>query len=46
MLSKGVKIKNVQKMLGHTNFRQTKRYATVLAKNIIADFDKIDDEKF
>jgi len=44
MLSKGVKIENVSKMLGHTNITQTQRYAKVLAKDVRDDFDKIDAE--
>ena len=41
MLSNGAKIENVSRMLGHTNITQTQRYATVLAKDVHDDFDKI-----
>lgn len=41
MLSNGVKIENVSKMLGHTNITQTQRYAKVLAKSVHDDFDMI-----
>ena len=44
MLSKGARIQNVQKMLGHTNLSQTKRYATVLAKDIMNDFDMVEEK--
>lgn len=38
-LAMGVKIQNVSKMLGHTNTRQTERYAKVLAQSVHDDFD-------
>ena len=41
MLSNGVKIENVSKMLGHTNITQTQRYAKVLAQSVHDDFDMI-----
>ena len=41
MLSNGAKIENVSRMLGHTNITQTQRYATVLAKDVHDDFDKV-----
>lgn len=41
MLSKGARIENVSKMLGHTNIRQTQRYAKVLAKDVLADMDAV-----
>jgi len=41
MLSNGVKIENLARMLGHTNIVQTQRYAKVLAKSVNDDFDKI-----
>lgn len=41
MLRNGAKIENVSKMLGHTNVRQTQRYAKVLAESVHEDFDKI-----
>ena len=39
MLSSGARIENVSKMLGHTNIKQTQRYAKVLASSVIADFE-------
>ena len=41
MLSKGAKIENVSRMLGHTTVKQTERYAKVLAKDVYDDFDKV-----
>lgn len=41
MLSNGSKIQNVSAMLGHTNIRQTQRYAKVLAQSVHDDFDMI-----
>lgn len=41
MLSEGVPIESLSKMLGHTNITQTQRYAKVLAENIMNEFDKI-----
>ena len=41
MLSKGVTIENLSKMLGHTNIQQTMKYAKVLAKSVHADFDMV-----
>ena len=41
MLRNGVKIENVSKMLGHTNIKQTQRYAKVLAQSVHDDFDMI-----
>ena len=41
MLSQGAKIENVSRMLGHTNIRQTQRYAKVLAESVHEDFDKV-----
>ena len=38
-LAMGVKIQNVSKMLGHTNTRQTERYAKVLAESVHEDFE-------
>ena len=35
MLRNGAKIENVSRMLGHTNIRQTQRYAKVLAEAIL-----------
>lgn len=42
MLRNGVKLENVSKMLGHTNIKQTLRYAKVLAESVHDDFDMID----
>ena len=42
MLSKGCPVQNVARMLGHTNLRQTMRYASVLAVDVQSDFKKID----
>lgn len=41
MLRKGAKIENVSRMLGHTNIRQTQRYAKVLAESVHEDFDMV-----
>lgn len=41
MLNSGAKIQNVSAMMGHTNIRQTQRYAKVLAKSVYEDFDKV-----
>jgi integrase len=41
MLSKGAKIENVSRMLGHTTVKQTERYAKVLAKDVYEDFDMV-----
>lgn len=40
-LALGAKIENVSKMLGHTNTRQTERYAKVLAESVHGDFEMI-----
>ena len=40
-LALGVKIQNVSKMLGHTNTRQTERYAKVLAESVHEDFEML-----
>lgn len=42
MLRNGVKIENLSKMLGHTNIKQTQRYAKVLAESVHEDFDMIE----
>lgn len=42
MLSNGVRIENVSRMLGHTNIKQTQRYAKVLAESVHEDFERID----
>lgn len=41
MLSQGVKLENLSKMLGHTKITQTQRYAKILAKDVRNDFDMI-----
>jgi len=41
MLRNGVKIENLAKMLGHSNIKQTQRYAKVLAESVHEDFDMI-----
>lgn len=41
MLAEGAKIENVSRMLGHTNIRQTQRYAKVLAQSVHDDFEMI-----
>jgi len=42
-LSHGVPIEIVSKMLGHTNIKTTQIYAKVLAKDVEAQFDKLDE---
>ena len=44
MLRHGVKLENVSRMLGHTNIRQTLRYAKVLAEDVHRDFEMIEEE--
>ena len=41
MLSEGVRIENIGKMLGQRSLRTTQRYAKVLPQDVYADFDKI-----
>ena len=41
MLRNGVKIENLQKMLGHNSIVTTQRYAKVLAQAVHEDFDMI-----
>jgi integrase len=41
MLRHGVSIENVSKMLGHTNIKQTQRYAKVQAQAVYDDFTKV-----
>lgn len=41
MLRYGAKIENVSRMLGHTNIKQTQRYAKVLAQSVHEDFDLV-----
>ena len=42
MLRNGVKIENLSKMLGHTNIKQTQRYAKVLAESVHDDYEMIE----
>lgn len=46
MLRNGAKIENVSRMLGHTNIRQTQRYAKVLAESVHEDYDKVERKMF
>jgi len=41
MLRNGVKIENLARMLGHTNIKQTQRYAKVMAKSVHDDYDMV-----
>lgn len=41
MLSHGVKVENLAKMMGHTDIKMTQRYAKVLAKDVYQDFEEI-----
>jgi site-specific recombinase XerD len=41
MLSNGVPLEHVSKMIGHTNIRQTQRYAKVMPTAIFDDFEKV-----
>lgn len=41
MLRHGVPIEHVSKMLGHTNIKQTQRYAKIVASDIHDDFSRI-----
>lgn len=41
MLRQGVKVENLQRMLGHKNIRQTMRYAKVLAESVHEDFNMV-----
>lgn len=40
MLRCGAKIENVSRMLGHTNIKQTQRYAKVLAQSVYEDIER------
>lgn len=44
MLRNGVKLENVSRMLGHSNIKQTLRYAKVLAEDVHNDFNKISEK--
>lgn len=41
MLANGVPLEHVSKMVGHSNIRQTQRYAKVLPKSVYDDFEKV-----
>lgn len=41
MLKNGVPIEHVSKMVGHTNIRQTQRYAKVMPTAVYDDFEKV-----
>lgn len=41
ILRNGAKIENVSRMLGHTNIRQTQRYAKVMAESVHEEFAKV-----
>lgn len=41
MLANGVKIENLQRMMGHKNIAMTQRYAKTLAASVHEDFDMI-----
>ena len=41
MLSNGVPLEHVSKMVGHSNIRQTQRYAKVMPKAVYDDFDRV-----
>jgi integrase len=43
MLSLGVKLENVSRMLGHKNITQTQRYAKVLAESVRDDFSMVEE---
>ena len=43
-LSKGMPINIVSKVLGHTNLRQTQRYARTLSRDVRSAFDAIEDK--
>ena len=44
-LANGVSIENVAKMLGHTNIKQTQRYAKVLTQSVLDDFNRVENEE-
>jgi integrase len=44
MLSLGVKLENVSRMLGHKNITQTQRYAKVLAESVRDDFSMVEEK--
>jgi site-specific recombinase XerD len=42
MLSNGVKVQNLRRMLGHKNIQQTMRYAKVLAQSVHDDYAMVE----
>ena len=44
MLSKGVSIENVSKMLGHTDTKMTRHYARILDESIMSDMISVGDQ--
>lgn len=44
MLSEGCSIQNVSRMLGHTNLKQTLKYAEILEKDVRSDYNMIADK--
>ena len=42
MLANGVKVENLQRMMGHTDIKMTQRYAKTLAQSVHSDFDMIE----
>jgi site-specific recombinase XerD len=44
MLSKGVKVQNLMRMLGHKEIKQTMKYAKVLAKDVQEEYERIGEE--
>jgi site-specific recombinase XerD len=42
MLSNGVKVENLRRMLGHKNIQQTMRYAKVLAQSVHDDYAMVE----
>lgn len=42
MLSQGIRIEHVGKMLGQSNIKTTQRYAKVLAESVHEDYDKVE----
>lgn len=41
MLANGVPLEHVSKMVGHSNIRQTQRYAKVMPKSVYDDFERV-----
>lgn len=42
MLSNGVKLDNLQRMMGHSDVKMTQRYAKTLAQSVHSEFDMIE----